>query len=149
MYPLEVSISDKFCTILPNSLSAVMNQFHSCNLYTNNLGISLCWRSHLFLSSGGRDFASGSFNFTLNPSRTQDCFSVQPINDSIVEDNETFTLQLSTTADRVNTDPDTSTITIEDDDSKLWESVPCAVASSHNNVYYVGTCTCFGYNIRI
>lgn len=101
------------------------------------------------MSLGGRDFASGSFNFTLNPSRIQDCFSVQPINDSIVEDNETFTLQLSTTADRVNTDPDTSTITIEDDDSKLWESVPCAVASSHNNVCYVGTCTCFGYNIRI
>ena len=69
-----------------------------------------------FYISAPGDFAAGNMDFTLSPSRLSDCFTVRPNNDSIVEDDEQFTLRLSTTEMRVTTDPDTATITIVDND---------------------------------
>ena len=65
------------------------------------------------------DYAAGNMAFTLSPSMLERCFPVEPVDDDILEDDEQFTLILSTTEMRVNTSPDTATVTIVDNDSEL------------------------------
>ena len=64
------------------------------------------------------DYNSGTRTFTLNPQRLQDCYTVMPVNDNILENDEDFTMVLSTTEMRVIINPALATVTIIDDDSE-------------------------------
>ena len=57
---------------------------------------------------------------TFGPDVTSASYPVPIVDDSNIEDTETFTATLSTTESNVNIGDDTATITILDDDSELF-----------------------------
>ena len=56
---------------------------------------------------------------TFGSGVTRATYPVPIVNDSTIEDTETFTASLSTTESNVNIGDDTATVTILDDDSEL------------------------------
>ena len=57
---------------------------------------------------------------TFRPDQTSASYPVPIVDDSNIEDTETFTATLSTTESNVNIGDDTATLTILDDDSELF-----------------------------
>ena len=57
---------------------------------------------------------------TFGPDVTSASYSVPIVDDSIIEDTETFTATLSTTESNVSIGDDTATVTILDDDGELF-----------------------------
>ena len=73
-----------------------------------------------FSSTAGSDYTHGVTTVTFGPDVTSASHSVPILDDSNIEDTETFTATLSTTESNVNIGDDTATITILDDDSELF-----------------------------
>ncbi len=67
-------------------------------------------------ASGGADFSGPSFTATIPASATSAVIPVTVLGDTIVEDDETIVIAISTTASGVNIVGSTSVITIVDDD---------------------------------
>jgi len=65
------------------------------------------------------NYTSVSINLTFNSDLTTQMVEVPIINDDIVEHSEVINLTLVSTDSAVILNPSTSTITIEDEDSKL------------------------------
>ena len=55
---------------------------------------------------------------TFQPDAKRQCVKVPIVNDDDLENEEKFTLTLTTVSDRVKTEPDTTTVVITDDDGK-------------------------------
>ena len=73
-----------------------------------------------FSSTVGSDYTQpGVTTVTFGPDQTSASYPVQIVDDSNIEDTETFTATLSTTESNVNIGDDTATVTILDDDSEL------------------------------
>ena len=66
------------------------------------------------------DFIDTSAVLTFNGSTPLQCSQVDITNDVIVENNETFFVQLGSTGDLVNISLDSATVTITDDDCENW-----------------------------
>ena len=64
------------------------------------------------------DYFSVSQDLTFSQSSSRECVNVSIVNDDELENEEEFSLTLTTGEDRVNLDPDSSTILITDDDGK-------------------------------
>ena len=64
------------------------------------------------------DYSSVSQDLTFSQSSSRECLNVSIVNDAELENEEEFSLTLTTGEDRVNLDPDSSTILITDDDGK-------------------------------
>ena len=64
------------------------------------------------------DYNGGTRTFILTPQRLQDCYTVIPVNDNIIENDKDFTMVLSTTEMQVILSPAVATVTITDDDSE-------------------------------
>ena len=80
-------------------------------LHTINYGI--------FLYAAGTDYTHVSRSLTFNATVRTQMVEVLIIDDDIVENSEVFNLTLVSTDSAVLLNPSTSTITIEDVDSKL------------------------------
>ena len=70
--------------------------------------------------AAGTDYTSLSRNLTFNVTATTQVVEVPIIDDHVVENSEVINLTLVSTDSAVVLSPSTSTITIEDVDSKLW-----------------------------
>ena len=74
-----------------------------------------------FSSTVGSDYTQpGVTTVTFGPNQMSASYPVPIVDDSDIEDTETFTATLSTTETNVNIGDDTATITILDDDSELF-----------------------------
>ena len=80
---------------------------------------------HLSISTAGTDYTSLSRNLTFNVTVTTQMVEVPIIDDHIVENSEVINLILVSTDSAVILNPSTSTITIEDVDSKLMYGYSC------------------------
>ena len=75
---------------------------------------------HVDISAAGIDFIGTPAVLTFNGSTPLQCSQVDITNDEIVENNETFFVQLGSTGDLVNISLDSATVTITDDDCENW-----------------------------
>ena len=64
------------------------------------------------------DYQSVSQDVTFQPDAKRQCVKVPIVNDDDLENEEQFTLTLTTVSDRVKTEPDTTTVVITDDDGE-------------------------------
>ena len=71
----------------------------------------------LSISLGGDDYNNASMTYQWLPSQRERCFPLDIVDDNIVEGDEQFSVLLETSAERVTVMPDTSVITIVDNDS--------------------------------
>ena len=72
-------------------------------------------------STAGSDYTQpGVSTVTFGPGQTSASYSVPIVDDSNIEDTETFTAILSTTDSDVNIGDNTATVTILDDDGELF-----------------------------
>ena len=55
---------------------------------------------------------------TFQPDAKRQCVKVPIVNDDDLENEERFTLSITTVNDRVNIEPDTTTVVITDDDGE-------------------------------
>lgn len=69
--------------------------------------------------TGGVDYINTTLMFVFQPSTTQGCYDLRPINDLVVEPDDELRLILSTDDDDVDIASPTSDVTIVDDDSEL------------------------------
>ena len=81
------------------------------------------------------DYNGGTRTFTLNPQRLQDCYTVMSVHDNILENNEDFTIVLSTTEMRVIVNPAVATVTIIDDDSEYISHQYTSWCPPHNTAH--------------
>ena len=88
-------------------------RFAQCNFYGSLLTVF-----HIFLYAAGIDYTSISQNLTFNADSTIYVIEVPIIDDHTVEHSEIINLTLVSTDSAVILDPSTSTITIEDVESK-------------------------------
>ena len=72
------------------------------------------------LSSDSSDYDFESVTLLFSASRARDCSRIRIVNDGIDEDNETFTVSLSTADSDATLNPDSSIVTILDDDGKTY-----------------------------
>ena len=70
------------------------------------------------LLAAEHDYNSTSGITTFTPGANQQTINIPIINDLRLEDNETFTVQLTNAPARVTLDPAQATVTILDDDGK-------------------------------
>ncbi len=54
----------------------------------------------------------------FNPSQEHQCFNITILDDTIMESEEEFQVTLTTVMENVTLDPNTTTITVADDDGK-------------------------------
>ena len=90
-----------------------------------NLCRSILTFFNLSMSTAGTDYTSLSRNLTFNVTVTTQMVEVPIIDDHIVENSEVINLTLVSTDSAVILSPSTSTITIEDVDSKLLYDYSC------------------------
>ncbi len=65
----------------------------------------------------GSDYTSVNSVLLLSPTNTEQCFNIPIATDSIVENNETFRVELSSTDDGVTFSVSMAIVTILDDDN--------------------------------
>ena len=70
------------------------------------------------LTVGGSDYTSLFLDLTFNSVTTSRMVTVATSNDTVIEDEETFTLTLTENDDAVNVMPQSATVTIIDQTSK-------------------------------
>ena len=75
---------------------------------------------HFVTSVADVDFITTSAVLTFNASTPLQCDQVIIINDSILENNETFFVELESTDDVVNVLLNSAPVTIIDDDCEFW-----------------------------
>ena len=73
---------------------------------------------HTITTSGDVDYVSTSVTLTFDESSTRACSDISITPDDILEDDETFSVTLTTGDGDVTLEPDTSVVTITDDDGK-------------------------------
>ena len=83
-----------------------------CQIYYNACNLT---------STAGSDYNDPVVTtVTFGPDQTSASYPVPIVDDSNIEDTETFTATLSTVESNVNIGDDTATVTILDDDSELF-----------------------------
>ena len=75
---------------------------------------------HFVTSAADVDFITTSAVLTFNASTPLQCDQVIIINDSILENNETFFVELESTDDVVDVLLNSAPVTIIDDDCEFW-----------------------------
>ena len=75
------------------------------------------------------DFIDTSAVLTFNGSTPLQCSPVVITNDEIVENNETFFIQLGSLDDAINISVSSATVTITDDDCEYWNVLPSRCCS--------------------
>ena len=100
------------------------------NLYCGLL-LPVFFLIHMY--TAGMDYTSHSRSLTFNAAATTQMVEVRIIDDHIVEHSEVINLTLVSTDSAVILNPSTSTITIEDVDSKFQYSHPCVCEHYHNS----------------
>ena len=64
------------------------------------------------------DYTTVTAQLTFQATVTQQCSSISIVDDTILENDEVFSVQLSTLDPDVNLTPSTATVTVENDDSE-------------------------------
>ena len=75
---------------------------------------------HFVISVADVDFITTSAVLTFNASTSLQCDQVIIINDGILENNETFFVQLESSDDVVTVSLNSAPVTIIDDDCEFW-----------------------------
>ena len=84
------------------------------------------------------DYTSGSYSVTFPAGRTRAVFDVSVTNDNILEVNESFSLAVDPVTLPSNvTSVDQTTITITDNDSKLYNNIHSCMHSNFLNAWDV------------
>ena len=68
--------------------------------------------------AGPGDYTEVSVQLSFQPGESEMCTAISITNDAILEDSETFSVQLNTTDQAVILNPSSSTVTILDNDSE-------------------------------
>ena len=80
----------------------------------------MCHLSISFLPPATNDYTSVSMDLTFNSGNTARTVMIPIVGDNVVESTESFTVSLTTGDSAVLLSPQTTTVTIQDDDSKHW-----------------------------
>ena len=72
-----------------------------------------------FLPPASSDYTTVSMDLTFNAGSTNQTVMIPITGDTVVESTESFTVSLTTGGSAVTLNPSTTTVTIEDNDSKL------------------------------
>ena len=73
-----------------------------------------------FLPPASSDYTTVSMDLTFNAGSTNQTVMIPITGDTVVESTESFTVSLTTGDSALTLNPSITTVTIEDDDSKLW-----------------------------
>ena len=65
------------------------------------------------------DYTSVAMDLTFNADNTNQTVMIPIVGDNVVEGTESFTVSLTTGDNAINLSPQTTTVTIQDDDSKI------------------------------
>ncbi len=80
----------------------------------------------MFVLSAGEDYEELNLAVVFSPGVYQVCVNVSILEDDNVENDETFSIKLTSSDQAVVTDVDNAMVTIvEDNDSKLYARVSC------------------------
>ena len=80
-----------------------------------------CELSIFLLCSAPDDYTSVSQDLTFQPGSDRQCVEVAIVNDDELENEEQFTVTITTEEDRVTLEPDSTTVTITDDDGEGFD----------------------------
>ena len=72
-----------------------------------------------FLPPDPSDYTTVSMELTFNSGDTTQTVMIPIVGDNVVESTESFSVSLTTGDSAVNLNPQTTTVTIQDDDSKI------------------------------
>ncbi len=81
---------------------------------TGSIGIDVS----MWISAGNKDYQLMTAQLRFSPSQEHQCLNITILDDTILESEEDFQVSLMTVMERVTLDPDTTTITVADDDGK-------------------------------
>ena len=87
-------------------------------IHWHNKSQCLSHPSHLVSLTGTIDYTTVTAQLTFQATVTLQCSSISIVDDTILENDEVFSVQLSTLDQDVNLTPSTATVTIEDNDSE-------------------------------
>ena len=73
----------------------------------------------LFLPPASSDYTTVTMDLTFNAGTTNQTVMISITGDTVVESTESFTVSLTTGDSAVTLNPSTTTVTTEDDDSKI------------------------------
>ena len=73
-----------------------------------------------FLPPASSDYTTVSMDLTFNAGTTTRTVMIPITGDTVVESTESFTVSLTTGDSAVMLSPSTTTVTIQNDDSKFW-----------------------------
>ena len=101
---------------------------HTCSLHVHrhcrcdDLYTRHCVVLHVlsFLPPAPSDYTSVTMELTFNAGNTNQTVMIPIVGDNVVENTESFIVSLTTGDSAVNLNPQTTTVTIQDDDSKHW-----------------------------
>ena len=79
----------------------------------------MCCSCLSFSSPAPSDYISVTMDLTFNADNTNRTVMIPIIGDNEVEGTESFTVSLTTGDSAINLSPQTTTVTIQDDDSKI------------------------------
>ena len=96
-----------------------------------------CW---IFNNTGDVDFhiASNASTVAFTANETMHCIDISIEADGVLEENEMFSVMLSTTEERVNLAPELANITIIDDDSKLCNYTHPLIVNEFLQIFLLG-----------
>ena len=72
-----------------------------------------------FLSPASSDYTTVSMDLTFNSGTTTQTVMIPILGDNVVESTESFTVSLTSADSAITLNPSTTTVTIQDDDSKF------------------------------
>ena len=79
----------------------------------------MCHSCLPFLPPASFDYTTVSMDLTFNADNTNQTVTIPIVGGNVVESTESFTVSLMTGDSAVNLTPQTTTVTIEDEDSKI------------------------------
>ncbi len=95
---------------------------------------SIIWNDmSMWITAGNKDYQLTTVQLWFSPSQEHQCLSITILDDTILESEEDFQATLTTVMERVTLDPDTTMITIADDDSKYLN-----LACFHGSIFQWG-----------
>ena len=83
------------------------------------------WLLHTSHPAAGIDYTAVNIDLVFSESMNKSCVNVSTDEDDILEEDEQFLLDLTTTDPSVELNPDVTTVTIEDDDRMFYLHLMC------------------------
>ena len=83
------------------------------------------------IGAGAGDYVTAVVDLSFGPTSLEDCTDISIINDVVFEQDEVFTVQLSTDDEQIMLSPRSASVTIQDNDGKNYTLLTICLVSNH------------------